>query len=244
VACWCARSRQEPTDVLATATTDANGDYTMSVAGNTDINIIVVSQMLRDAGQPLPRWNFAPGTPDGDARSHAYTYTDGQLQLQCGTGHNIDIPSGFNSTGTVTGTRASAPFAILDTVYQAVQLVLSVAPTRIFPSWCSDWATTIPVAKPTSHGASSAADRVVGDPTEDTDEFDQHVIAHEFGTTSKPTTRAPTTSAARTVSATSSIFASRSAKALATRSAPSCSTIRCRSTPSSTMARASRAPSM
>jgi hypothetical protein len=171
--------------VLATATTDSNGDYTMSVAGNTDINVIVVSQMLRDAGQPLPRWNFSVrDAATGDAIDPGtYTYTDGQaFNSNAGTGHDIDIPSGFNSAGAVTGTRASAPFAILDTVYQAVQLVLSAAPNVNFPELVLDWATDNPGGE-TYFAMGETPQLIVlsADPTEDTDEFDQHVIAHEFG---------------------------------------------------------------
>jgi len=174
-----------PGNVLATASTDANGDYNMSVVGNTDINIVVVSQMLRDAGQPLPRWDFSTrDAEEGDANNPLpYTYTDGQtFNSNTGTGHNIDIPSGFNSSGTVTGTRASAPFAILDTVYRALQLVLSVAPNTDFPELVLDWAPNNPGSQ-TFFDMSATPQLIVlsADPTEDTDEFDQHVIAHEFG---------------------------------------------------------------
>ena len=172
-----------PGDVLATATTDAAGDYNMSIVGNTDINIVVVSQMLRDAGQPLPRWDFRAQDADA-ANPTPYTYTDGQLvNSSNGTGHNIDIPSGFNSSGTVTGTRASAPFAILDTVYQAVQLVLSVAPSTDFPELVLDWATDNPGGETFFDFSGSGTQLIVlsADTSEDTDEFDQHVIAHEFG---------------------------------------------------------------
>jgi len=173
----------DATDVLASATTNANGDYTMSVVGNTDIKIVVVSQMLRDATQPLPRWDFR--TQDAEAANPApYTYTNGTtFNTSNGTGRNVDIPSGFNSTGAVTGTRASAPFAILDTVYQAVQLVLSVAPNTDFPELVLDWATDNPGGE-TYFDLSGASTQLIvlsADTTEDTDEFDQHVIAHEFG---------------------------------------------------------------
>ena len=71
----------------------------MSVAGNTDINVIVVSQMLRDAGQPLPRWNFSVRDAE-NRRCHEprdLHLRDGQaFNSNAGTGHDIDIPSGFN----------------------------------------------------------------------------------------------------------------------------------------------------
>ncbi len=48
-----------PQNVLATATTDSSGDFSMAVAANTNVSLVVVAHMLRDASQPLPRWNFS-----------------------------------------------------------------------------------------------------------------------------------------------------------------------------------------
>ena len=113
-----------------------------------------------------------------------YTYTDGStFNSNAGTARNIDIPSGINTRAAVTGTRASAPFAMLDTVYQGVQLVLGVAPTTNFPELVLDWAAEQSgwrnllrrAARPRSSSCCLPTS------TEDTDEFDQHVIAHEFG---------------------------------------------------------------
>ena len=167
--------------VLASGSTDDSGNYSLQVAGGTNIQIVVVAQMLRDNSQPLPRWDMR--AQDQDAASPTpYTYTDGQtFSSSLGTPHNVDIPSGLNAQGTVTGTRASAPFAVLDTVYQGMQLIRSVAPNTNFPALVLDWATDNPGGETffdpngTQHIVLSA------DVTEDTDEFDQHVIAHEFG---------------------------------------------------------------
>src|SRR5688572_19538664 len=167
-----------PTTVLASGSTDGNGDFSLNVAANTSIRIVVVSQLLRETSQPLPRWNFT--AQDVDAGTPAYTYTDGvTFNSSAGTGRAIDIPSGFTGA-TVTGTRASAPFAILDTVYQGMQLILSVAPTTNFPALVIDWASNNPGGE-TYFDSGSQMMVLSADVTEDTDEFDQHVIAHEFG---------------------------------------------------------------
>ena len=42
---------------LAIGSTDANGDYTLTVASNTNIVIEVIARMQRDSSQPLPRWD-------------------------------------------------------------------------------------------------------------------------------------------------------------------------------------------
>ena len=174
-------------NVLATATTNDAGDYSMSVAANTNVTLVVVAHLLRDAGQPLPRWNFAAQDADA-ANPTPYTYTDGSaFNSNVGTGRNVDIPSGISATGTVTGTRASAPFAVLDTVYQSMQLVLSVAPTTNFPELVLDWAASNPggetyfMSEDPSVPDDSDIIVLSAEVALDTDEFDQHVIAHEFG---------------------------------------------------------------
>jgi PKD domain len=171
--------------VLATSNTDAMGNYAMTIAGNTNINLVIVAQMQSGSSQSFPRWDFR--AEDLDANPVPYTYTDGQtFSSSASTAHDVDIPSGLSSSGAVTGTRASAPFAVLDTVYQAVQLVLSVAPNTDFPPLILDWATSNPGSQTfftTTDDNGAPLQHIVlsADVDEDTDEFDQHVIAHEFG---------------------------------------------------------------
>ena len=174
-----------PQNVLATAITDSSGNFSTSVNANTSVSLVVVAHMQRDASQPLPRWDFSVRDAEEGAAVDpvAVTYTDGStFNSNAGTSRNIDIPSGISTTGTVTGTRSSAPFAILDTVYQGVQLVLSAAPTTNFPELVLDWASNNPGGQTYFNSGESPQLIVLSaEVSEDTDEFDQHVIAHEFG---------------------------------------------------------------
>ena len=76
---------------------------------------------------------------------------------------------------------------MLDTVYQSVQLLLGVSPTINFPELVLDWAANNPGGETfyMSEDPSDPNDThlivLSAELTEDTDEFDQHVIAHEFG---------------------------------------------------------------
>jgi hypothetical protein len=161
--------------VLATGATDDDGDYSLIVASNTSIQIEVVAQLLRDNSQPLPRWdvrvqNGAGGTP--------YVHLDTAFNSSLGT-RNVDIPLGINAAGQATGTRASGPFAALDTIYEGMQFILGAAPQTIFPALIVDWG-------PQSTGTffdGGTPQRIVllDNLTSDTDEFDRHVVAHEFG---------------------------------------------------------------
>ena len=51
---------------------------------------------------------------------------------------NLNAPSGFGGNN-YTGERAAAPFAILDTVFRAKELVLSAVPNTAFPDLSLFW---------------------------------------------------------------------------------------------------------
>ncbi|MEO8314278.1 MAG: PKD domain-containing protein [Pseudomonadota bacterium] len=163
--------------VVGIAVTDSNGNYSISVPSNLNINIRAVAQMLRDSAQPLPRWNIRVKdglTPD------SYFYFNGTVNSSAGT-YNVDIPSGIaaNGTRTTASSSSSGPFAILDTIYTAIQTVLGVAPNTNFPALYVDWGSQTEGTFFTTQNSQHIA--LLADVTQDTDEYDQHVVAHEFG---------------------------------------------------------------
>jgi hypothetical protein len=164
--------------VLATGTTDGFGVYALSVPENTTVVTRVVAQMLRDGTQSLPRWDVEVQNGVGGA---VYTHDSAAFNSGTGTGvtQNVDIPLGINTTGTATGTRASGPFAVLNTIYTAMQAILTVAPTTDFPPLVVSWG---PQSQSTFFsGGNPQYIELLADLTADTDEFDRHVVAHEFG---------------------------------------------------------------
>jgi hypothetical protein len=162
--------------VLASTTTDDSGDYSLTVASNTTITIQVIARILRDNTVPLPRWDVrvqdgVGGTP--------FTHSSAAFNSGAGTTQNIDIPTNINAAGQATGTRASGPFAALDTIYEGIQLVLTASPSANFPALIVDWGSQ---ADGTFFdGSNPQRIALLSDLTEDTDEYDQHVVAHEFG---------------------------------------------------------------
>jgi hypothetical protein len=159
----------------ATGVTDANGNFSLPLPANTSIDIQVVARMQRTGA--APNWNVR--VQDGAAGDVPYSHTHSvSFNSSVGTTQAIDIPVGVNASGMATGTRASAPFAILDTVYTSLQAVLAVAPATSFPELIVDWGSQ---SGGTFFDGGDQRIALLGDLTEDTDEFDQHVIAHEFG---------------------------------------------------------------
>jgi hypothetical protein len=188
--------------VLATATTDANGNYSVQVPSNRSLFIRAKAETVKTGSAPT--WNFRVLN---NTNGNALYVLDGAAASSgnADSTRNLKAASGWSGTA-YTGTRAAAPFAILDTVYTARQIVVDAVATTAFPGLDLYWSTT---NKPTdrlfctssgdigttfyTNAATNAGNctetgpilggiYILGDFTQlDTDEFDQHVIAHEFG---------------------------------------------------------------
>ncbi len=187
----------EGTTIRASTSTNASGDYALPVPANLDIRIRAKAQMLKSGAAPT--WNFRVlNNTNGDA-----LYVLDSAVFNSGSSNvtrNLHAASGWGTT-SYTGNRSAAPFAILDTIYEARELVRGASGSQSFQSlnlfwspqnrpaepFCPDTGdigTTSYVAGQTECSGNSLAPAgiyVLGDASGDTDEFDQHVIAHEFG---------------------------------------------------------------
>lgn len=162
--------------VITTSWTDMNGDYSLSVPANSNVIVEVEARMQKTG--PAPTWDMR--VQNGVPGTSPYTHRTASFNSDTGVTRNIDIATGVNASGQATGTRASAPFAILDTLYTGMQFIMGAAPTASFPVLVVDWGTQNQgTFFSTFNGQQHIA--LLSDLSEDTDEFDQHVIAHEFG---------------------------------------------------------------
>ena len=192
------------TSVLAETSTDTNGDYSLSVPSNRNLFIRARAEMIRTG--TAPTWNFSVRNNTTAGTGDALYALDGNAASSgaANSTRNLRAPTGFG-VNSYTGERAAAPFAILDTVFRAKELVLTAAPTTAFPDLRMFWSSSnkpnvgnfcpddgnINTSSYVVFGAGEVDD--CGDPvatgiyllgdftTGDTDEFDQSVIAHEFG---------------------------------------------------------------
>lgn len=194
--------------VLATTTTDANGQYSVQVPSNRSLFIRARAEMVKTG--TAPTWNFRVVN---NTNGNALYVLDGTASSSGAANSTRDLraTSGWGGS-SYTGTRAAAPFAILDTVYAARQLVVDAATNAAFPALDLYWsptnrataaalcttngdigttfyitastdgncrATPNDAGRPIAGGIYILGDFASG--AGDTDEFDQHVIAHEFG---------------------------------------------------------------
>jgi len=112
---------------------------------------------------------------------------------------NLTARTGWNAgAGAYTGTRAAAPFAVLDSIYTAMQLIMSVEPNAAFSPLDAYWSVNNTLASPSDidsgdlgasfytpdpdrNGIANPSLFLLGDAAVDTEEFDDHVIVHEWG---------------------------------------------------------------
>jgi len=189
-----------------TTTTDGTGAYSLPVPQNRSVVIRARAEMVKS--DAAPTWNFRVlNNTNADA-----LYVIQGAAFNSGTAdstRNLRALTGWNGTTYVDADRAAAAFAILDTVYQAKQLVLSAAPATTFAPLDLFWSpNNRTLANPfcpdignigtSFYTPSGSTDECTGpgpnalpggiyilgayaNGAGDTDEFDQHVIAHEFG---------------------------------------------------------------
>ena len=172
--------------VLDSTTTDASGDYTLDVTSGNNMFIRVKAQM---SAEGPPGWNFM--VVDNTRFKALYAmdsavFNSGDADI---TGKDLNASSGWGGSA-YTSARAAGPFAILDTVYKSFNKVLSADPTLTFQELKINWSIeNKPVGGNkaigeigTSHFSPSEGELyILGMADNDTDEYDDHVVAHEWG---------------------------------------------------------------
>jgi hypothetical protein len=166
------------TAVVGTGFTDEDGTYNFGFNPGTQAHkVTVIARSL----QPLIQ-------VEDNTEKNAVWALAKPIDNQGGT-VDIHATNGWNRTRFDAATRNAAPFAVLDSMYTASKAFLAVRPA-VFPPLRVNWS---PLNAPMTGdkkagliGTSSFAfdDEeiyVLGKDGVDTDEFDSHVIVHEWG---------------------------------------------------------------
>lgn len=169
--------------ILASTETNASGAYSVQVSSNRMVRLRVKAQTQKTG---IPNWNIRV---EDNTSSNALYVMDGAL-VSSGTSNSIrdlHADSGWGGS-SYTQARVAAPFAILDSVYTALLVFLQVdaslqLPTSIF-RWSANNTTANGSYSDGDIGTSfydGAAVYILGEENTDTDEYDRHVIIHEWG---------------------------------------------------------------
>ncbi len=175
------------TTVIATDTTDTSGNYSVTLDPNLDVFLRVRAEMVETG--PSPSWNFrVVDNTNGDAQ-----YVLDTVNFNTGLAdqtRNVNAATAFD--GNDYTARNGAVFAILSTTYDAFQTILATDPTRDFVPLDLHWSiNNTTVSGDVTAGEIGTSFYRGGSPIDglyllgqedvDTEEYDKHVIAHEFG---------------------------------------------------------------
>lgn len=183
--------------VLATSMTDIEGNYSLAAPPNTDVRVRAKALSRGTGTTTRPAaWDLRVlNNTNGNALYvlDSSVFNTGAV----GVTRNLTATTGWGGAfaGTYTGFRAAAPFAVLDTLYSATQFVIAQGDSALqLPPLKAFWsAQNRPVAGDPARGniettlygsagslGSEVGIYILGAENNDTDEFDQHVLAHEY----------------------------------------------------------------
>jgi hypothetical protein len=188
--------------IIASTTTNEKGEYSLDVNQNTDVKIRVSAKMIMTGNA---NWNVqVSDNTNLIANKHPLYISESSLffTTQDET-RDFSLLTGRN--GRNNGDESAAPFAILDAVYDAIQTVVAVDPNITFPPLEFHWSSENSVnsgcwtdgdigtsfyLKIIDNNTSNCLSYLDVGPYKDkiyilgrvdTDEFDRHVIIHEWG---------------------------------------------------------------
>ena len=171
--------------VIGTDSTDVDGAYSINVDPGKNVYVRVRSQMFK-----------APSGWDikvvDNTQSDAIYAMDSSVFSTSLTDVTLNLHADSGWTGSSYGeSRVAAPFALLDVVYEAMQLVLQANSIADFPALVLYWSpNNVKTSGDKSTGhiggthylrGSGGGIFLLGKEDNDTDEYDRHVIAHEWG---------------------------------------------------------------
>ncbi|WP_156762731.1 hypothetical protein [Woeseia oceani] len=182
--------------VLGSTVTDDNGGYSLNVSAGISVFLSVRSELKRSG---TPSWDVevrdnTRNTTVPLEQRPVYALDSGNFSSgSADQTRNLTATTGWNGV-RYSGIRAAAPFAVLDSIYDAMRLVLQADNTANFEPLDVFWSvnnvpdggdgTMEDIAAGrigTSYYSSDNKMFLLGAADSDTEEFDSHVIVHEWG---------------------------------------------------------------
>ncbi len=169
--------------IMSSSTTSDSGTYSLAVNQNTDTVIRIKAKTQSTSGAI---WDFE--VRDNTNSNRLYVLDGASLNSgTTDTTRNILASSGW--TGSSYGDpRSAGPFAILDSVYKATQAVVAIDSSIVMDDADIFWSVNNSSATGLlSNGEISTSfysnDRIyiLGKADSDSDEYDEHVVIHEWG---------------------------------------------------------------
>jgi len=182
------------TTVLDSTVSDDNGAYYMMVDATTDVILRVRAELAAANWNVQVRNNVDTSDsppPLGQRPLYAMDLPFSSGVLDDPNRNLVAVTGWDQASSSYTGTRVAAPFSILDTIYTAMQFIVAEDPGANFPALDAFWSPENKSASPTDIDLGDLPTSfyrgglnqlfLLGLDGVDTEEFDDHVIVHEWG---------------------------------------------------------------
>ena len=152
-------------ETIATTSTDDNGNYSLTnLPKNTSLKIRVYAKMLKSN-----KW---------DVKVIDNTNGDAQYVME-GNLVNTGSSNTIRNLKATANDKISPPFAILDSVYLAMKKILVADSSVVFPPLKMNW--TVNNIESGTYFDGNDNIMIQGDQNGDSDEYDDHIMIHEWG---------------------------------------------------------------
>ncbi len=152
-------------NTIATTSTDDNGNYSfVQLPKETLLKIRVYAKLLKSS-----RW---------DVKVIDNTNENAQYVLE-GALVNTGTSNSIRNLKATANDKKSPPFAILDSIYLSMKKVLGADDSIVFPPLNMNW--TVNNVESGTYFDGNDNIMIQGDQNGDSDEYDNHVIIHEWG---------------------------------------------------------------
>jgi len=152
-------------DLVDSTYTDDNGNYTLlKIPTNSEVKIQVYAKMKKEN-----RWDVK--VIDNNNNNSLYGI-EGEFS-------SSGVSNSVRNLTALASTKSSPPFAILDSVYRAMKRVLTVDGSLHFPTLKLNWSTQNITSGTYYDGIDAIT--LQGDQKGDSDEYDDHILIHEWG---------------------------------------------------------------
>jgi hypothetical protein len=189
---------------VAESMTDDEGFYQLVVPGN-QVQVKAVARLATSNFSQRPtgsgrvystactgaaKWDF--NIVDNTAGQALHSYASTASYTTSNASADLEIPLVYDSGAGAYRDRSAAPFALADTLVSSLEQVCQADPATAFPKLMVNWSTrNAPYSGQKSSGAIGTSHftveggtpqlYILGKEDLDTDEYDAHVVAHEFG---------------------------------------------------------------
>lgn len=161
--------------IIVSTKTDQNGEYQVEVPADTLVRVEVLAELF----EADPSLNWLVRVNENSSSTSLYVLQGGLVDSgELDQVRDLHANSGWDGS-SYNNERAAAPFAILDSIYKIMLRLQSEGLSLSLPELDVRWDTSNSNGSFYSSGSSDYIE-IAGLENSDTDEYDEHVIVHEW----------------------------------------------------------------